>query len=96
MAYKIVYRSRAELDIWQIADYLADFPGAVARQFLLELKEGIEGLADLPLRHPVISPGAPYRKMMVGKYVVIYAVERDRREVLIMRVVHGKRDYQLG
>ncbi len=94
MIYKIVYTPYAERDIWEIADYLSDFSVTTARQFLLTLKAKIEELADLPLKYPMIDPGLPYRKMVVDKYVVLYIVDDDRQEVLIMRVVHDKRNYR--
>jgi len=94
MAYRIVYKAYAERDIWEIADYLSDHSMPAAVKFLQEVKRRIEGLADMPLMCPKIASHQDYRKMVVGNYVVAYIVNEQAKEVLIMRVVHGRRNYQ--
>ena len=94
MAYSIVYKAYAERDIWEIADYLSDHSMPAAVEFLQTVKKRIENLVDMPLIFPKISPHQDYRKMVVGSYVVLYIVNERAKEILIMRVVHGKRNYQ--
>ena len=94
MAYSIVYKAYAERDIWEIADYLSDHSIPAAVNFLQTVKKRIEDLIDMPLMCPKISPHQDYRKMVVGSYVVLYIVNEHAKEILIMRVVHGKRNYQ--
>ena len=94
MAYSIIYKAYAEQDIWEIADYLSDHSMPAAVEFLQAVKKRIEGLADMPLMCPKINPRQDYRKMLVGSYVVLYIVNEHTKEILIMRVVHGKRNYQ--
>jgi len=94
MAYKIIYKVYAERDIWEIADYLSDYSMDTAVNFLREVKRRIEGLADMPFMYPRISLFQEYRKMAVGDYVVIYIVNQQTKEILIIRVVHGKRNYR--
>ena len=94
MIYKIVYKPYAERDMWEIAAYLSDYSVPTAQNFLKKLKEKIEGLSEMPLRFPKINPHKEYRKMVVDKYVVVYLVDERRNQVLIVRVVHGMRNYQ--
>ena len=34
-----------------------------------------------------------YRKLVVANYVVLYEIEEKHKQVIIYRVVYGKRDY---
>ena len=94
MPYRIVYRAYAEKDIWEIADYLSDYSVSVAETFLSELRGKIERHTETPLIYPKIDLYKEYRKMVVGNYVVVYAFYEQTEEIAIIRVVHGKRNYQ--
>ena len=94
MEYSIVYKVYAERDIWEIADYLSDHSMPAAVEFLSEVKGRIEELLGAPLMYPKINSHQDYRKMVVGDYVVVYIVNEHNKEILIMRVTHGKRNYQ--
>ena len=94
MTYNIVYKAYAERDIWDIADYLSDHSITAAVNFLRETKKRIEALSDMPFMCPKINLHQDYRKMVVGSYVVVYAVNDQTMEVLIIRVVHGRRNYK--
>ncbi len=94
MAYKIVYKPYAERDLWETADYLADRSIPAAKHFLKKLKTTIEGLSEMPLRYPLINSNREYRKMSVPPYVVVYIVDERAKTVQIVRIVHGKRNYQ--
>ena len=93
MTYKIIYKPYAERDIWETADYLSEHSVSAAEMFLRSLKEKIEGLSEMPLRYPKIDSRQEYRKMPVDKYVVVYLVDEHQKQVLVMRVVHGMRNY---
>jgi len=94
MDYKIAYKALAERDIWEIADYLSDHSMPAAEKFLHDVKNSVEKLATMPLMYPKIVSHKDYRKIAVGDYVVLYIIDELAKEVLIMRVVHGKRNYQ--
>ena len=93
MTYDIVYTAYAERDIWQAADYLSDHSVTAAENFLRTVKDRIEGLVGTPLMYPKINHYQEYRKMPVGDYVVVYVVHERAGQILIFRVVHGKRNY---
>ena len=94
MAYKIIYKAYAERDIWEIANYLSDHSITTTEKFLHTLKKKIEELTETPFMYPKINPYQEYRKMVIDNYVVAYVVDEQAKQVLIIRVVHGKRDYQ--
>jgi len=91
----MAYKAYAERDIWEIADYLSEHSVSAAEEFLCEIKRKIESLAEMPLMCPKIASNQEYRKLVVGKYVVAYIANEQAKEVLIMRIVHGKRNYRL-
>jgi plasmid stabilization system protein ParE len=94
MAYKISYKAYAERDIWEIANYLSDYSISAAEKFLRTIKANISGLSEMPLRYPKVESNSEYRKMVVDKYVVLYIVEENPKKVLVMRIVHGMRNYK--
>ena len=94
MTYKIIYKPYAERDMWEIVDCLSEHSVSAAQKFLRKLKEKIEGLSEMPFRYPKINSQQEYRKMSVDKYVVAYLVDELQGHVLIIRVVHGMRNYQ--
>jgi plasmid stabilization system protein ParE len=80
--------------MWKIAASLSDYSVSAAQNLLIKLKEKIEGLSDMPFRFPKINPRQEYRGMVVDDYVVAYVVDERRNLVIIIRVVHGMRNYQ--
>ena len=94
MTYKIVYTAYAERDILEIADHLSDHSLPAAERFLRTVKDKNECLADMPLMYPKIEDYHEYRKMVAGNYIVLYEVNEQTKAVVILRVVHGKRDCQ--
>lgn len=91
MAFRVSPQVEAELDdIWfyiatesasvEVADRVVD---AITQQFLLLSKHPYSGRKRDDLR-----PGL--RSVTVGSYVVIYRIEKN--DVLILHVVHGRRD----
>lgn len=87
-----VHQSRqAEIDLWEIAEYIAtDKPSAAAR-FLDEVSETIELIRQFPrmgrMRDELL-PGL--RSLPVGNYIIFYRERNDTVE--IVRVIHGARD----
>jgi plasmid stabilization system protein ParE len=43
-------------------------------------------------REEDLGPG--YRSLAVGEYVIVYCVEDEDEDALILRVVHGRRDLE--
>ena len=96
MAYNIIYKAYSERDIGEIADYMSDHSMPAAIKFLQEIKDRIEGLVEMPFMYPKIVLHQDYLKVVVGDYVVVYIVNERTKEILIIRVVHEKRNYHEG
>ena len=99
MDYKVVVTLGAHEDIAEILRYLAetlDNKPAAAR-FADALEKNYDALAAFPYaceasRDPRLKQQG-YRKFVIDNYVGLYLVNDERREVAVMRLFYGKRDY---
>ena len=68
---------------------------AAALALAKKIKETIDSLAEFPERCPMIRDGElakqGYRMLVIGGYIAFYRVFES--EVLVYRVLHGKRNY---
>jgi toxin ParE1/3/4 len=96
MAHQVAPQASADLDnIWyyvandsgssEIADQVID--SITARLFLL----GGQPYLGRPRDDDF---GIGLRSFPVGEYVIVYLVEDEDKDVLILRVVHGRRDME--
>lgn len=87
---------RAELDLDDIWYHLATESGSIetANRLIDTISDRFVLLAGFPhmgrRRDHDFGPG--FRSLAVGEYVIIYCVED--KDVLILRVVHGRRDLE--
>ena len=94
MAHLIAPRAEADLDdIWL---YVARESGSmnVANRLLDAITDKFYFLSNFPYagRPRDLEFGAGTRSFPVGEYVILYCVEGE--DVFILRVVHGKRDFE--
>ena len=90
---KLVIRQRADADLDDIfAWILRDNPRAAA-EMVRRIRERIGQLATPGLAH-MGRPGlvAGTRELVVPPYNVVYKVDDDRGEVVILAIIHGARD----
>ena len=94
MAHRVAPRAETDLDdIWY---YVAKESGSIeiANRLIDTLTDRFFMLAVFPYvgraRDDDFGPGR--RSVAVGEYVIVYCVENV--EVLILRVVHGRRDLE--
>jgi toxin ParE1/3/4 len=93
--YPIKYMPSAEQDLTDIYDYVFLDDPVAAGNLLNQFDESISILAHFP--YSCISPSdirlqsLNYRILVVGNYLVFYAVIEDSVE--IRRIFHGKRKY---
>jgi toxin ParE1/3/4 len=92
---RIVFTIRAHTDLREIGDWIAKDSPRRAHSFVRELEAKCGRLASYPARYRVISdrPDASVRRCLHGDYVVLFDAETSPGEVLILRIVHGARDY---
>lgn len=88
---KIFVSEQADADLLQIFSYLGDRNPAVAEAVADEIDRKFENLSHSPFIGRERSRLAPeMRSIVVGMYVIFYAVGRDR--ITIVRVLDGRRD----
>lgn len=97
--YRIRYTPLAFEDLDEIDDYISITlanPGAA-----LALMDEIDISVSRLKRYPFIGSKVEdvclaakgYRKLVVGNYLIFHLVNEVQREVVIMRVIHGAREY---
>jgi plasmid stabilization system protein ParE len=93
MAYEIRYRPTALAQLDTIFTYLATHDQAAARRVLAYIKRTIGRLADFPYSaRPSDVPDIRELPIVRYPYIVFYAVDEEKREVLILRVRHTSQD----
>ncbi len=98
--YQIRYTPLAYADLDSIDSYIAEtLANPTAADHLMEkMERSIDRLKDFPYIGSEVGDAylaaKGYRKLVADNYIVFHLISEDRRTVLIMRVVHGAREYQ--
>lgn len=99
MTFSVVLTHAAEKDLQETVDYVAnvlDNPGA-AGGLVDSFAARIERLSKYPEAHPLAIDTylreRGVRVSTVGNYVMLYRVRKDERRVVILRFLHGRRDW---
>jgi len=92
--YKIIVKRAVYNDIDGIFNYIANELAEphTANNLCNSIEDAFESLQYLPLRFPLID-SQQIHKMPVGNYLVFYQVDEDAKEVRVVRVMHGRRDF---
>ena len=97
MQYKIIYSSESVEDLFKIYDYISNVqnePGN-ALKLIDTIRNGINKLDVLPLRHPVVS-FSPWKEIgiryLVKKHIIFYHVNEKKNTVNIIRIFSSKQD----
>jgi len=89
---RVLVHSSAESDLDRIADWIAkDNPRAAARM-VSKLYERISFLETDELAHmgrPGLVEGT--RELVESPYIIVYRVDEERKEVVVLSIVHGAR-----
>ena len=90
----VVVTAEAESDPEQIATYIAEQSIEIALNFVQELREKCESLADAPRGYPLVPryEHLGIRRRPFGNYSIFYRVGADVIEVV--HVLHGAHDYE--
>ncbi|NLK53162.1 MAG: type II toxin-antitoxin system RelE/ParE family toxin [Syntrophomonadaceae bacterium] len=63
-----------------------------------DIEKAILSLCDFPYRcqysRNEVLRDRGYRRLVIHKYVVLYAVDDDNKTVIVMRVFYGAMDYE--
>ena len=88
---RVVLSNQAEIDLEEIGDYIAEDNPVRAVSFVREMREHFQQIAKAPLAYtqrPELGDGV--RSCTHGNYLILFIP--DEREILVARVVHGRRD----
>lgn len=99
MAYRVSLAAPAETDAYSALERIRAAAPLHAERWLARLFEAIFSLDKLPTRCPVIPEakelGFPARHLLYGKgngvYRIIFHVQKDERDVRVLRIWHASR-----
>ncbi|MCL2404283.1 MAG: type II toxin-antitoxin system RelE/ParE family toxin [Defluviitaleaceae bacterium] len=99
MTYRVDISSRAEKEMWEIADYISfelDSPKA-AYDLLDEMGRQIDGLNLMPKRFALVSDVLLAQKgirfIPIKNYSVFYVVDEPTKIVTVISVMYSKRKW---
>ncbi len=100
MAYKLIRTDAFQRDLDAVIAYIAfsldNKPAAVS--LLEEIEKCYEGLEHMPLMyeacHDSYLKKLGYRKACIRNYILVYKVEEEAKTVHLMRLFHGRQDYE--
>lgn len=97
--YKVSFSRTALLEIRQIYSHISDkiLNSRSSKNTMKKLENKIELLKYAPKIYSQIekndSLGRRYRKMVLEKYIILYTIVENKREVYISHVLYSKSDY---
>lgn len=90
---RVVFTLRAERDLEESADFIAQDSPRRAASFVSELRGKALGLADAPRAFPLVPrfDASGVRRRVHGRFLILYRIDADT--VVILNIVHGAQDY---
>jgi plasmid stabilization system protein ParE len=93
MKYSIVISKMATRDMQRIRKFCDKTSPSTGEKVLMQINSAVCSLDYMPMRCPVCDTNPKYRRMVVeDRYLVFYAVQEKKHEVLIRRVFDGRMD----
>ncbi len=96
--YEIVFTDSANADLEEIYEYIHKKlkEENSAEDLIDSIENNILRLEKYPyscVEVNVKPHKRMYRKLVIDKYIVLYRVNEERKQVIIFNVIYGKRDY---
>jgi len=93
MAFQLIWSPSAQLDLKNIADFIAEDSPLAARRFIESLFQVVDRIADFPDSGRMVPEfGDPtIREVIRRPCRIVYRVDREKRAVEIVRVWHTAR-----
>lgn len=97
--YDIRFTGPASDDLYEIAQYIANDlrEPQTARALVKRIQKAVYELAELPMRHATVTDerlaALGIRKMLVESYLVFYTVSIEDQSVMVIRILHSRRDW---
>lgn len=91
---KVVITEAAKADLIGIGDFIRPHNPARAANFVEELLDHCQDLAELPQRHPLVPRYEHHgiRRCVQADYLIFYRVGNELVEVV--HILHGAQDYE--
>ena len=99
VTYQVSLSSEAKAALRNIREWLrANESDAVADKVVDAILDEIDGLATMPTRHgrvqEINNDEVIFRRVLKWSYKIIFVVDEDEIEVLVVDITHGKQDPQ--
>jgi toxin ParE1/3/4 len=100
LTYRIVITDLAEVDLRNIADYIANelLDPSTARKMIAKIAEAVFQLEQMPIRNGLVRDerlaASGIRHILVDSYIVFYVVSEKEENVTIIRILYGKRQWR--
>ena len=97
--YNIDITEPSERDIRKAVEYIdTELQNRIAAENLLDdIEKAILSLSDMTLRYPLVADkvleSQGFRFFPVNNYLLFYIVRKDRKTVVIERVMYKRRDW---
>ena len=97
--YEVIITERAKQELKEIYDYISKslMEENTADKLINKIEKELLQLEDIPEGFSVIEKyrkkDFEYRRLPINNYVAIYRIDTEKREVYIIRIVYGGRNY---
>lgn len=93
MAFHLIWSPSAQLDVKDIAAFIAEDSPSAAQRFVKRLFQAVEILADFPESGRIVPEldDPDIREVIRRPCRIVYRINRTRRTVEIVRVWHAAR-----
>jgi plasmid stabilization system protein ParE len=93
MAFKLIWSSSARFDLKDIATFIAEDSPSAAEQFVRNVFQAVERLADFPESGRIVPEfdDPTIREVIRKPCRIVYRIDRRKRTVEIARVWHAAR-----
>ena len=98
--YSVIIETTAKSDLRGLLRYITETlkEPVAAKRIYFSIKDKIENLYHMPQRHPLVRDealaGRGLRWMPAENYSVFYVINEENKKVNVLRVLHGRRDWQ--
>ena len=98
--YKVLMTEPAAIDLQSITRYIADelLEPVTAKKLVSKIKEAVVSLAKLPAPHTLVADerlaAQGVRKQIVENYIVFYVISEKNNTVMVIRILHSRRDWE--
>ncbi len=98
--YRLKITPKANEDLEYIYNYIANslFNEGAAENLMYEIEIGIMRLKQFPFSCSLVNDeilrGKGYRKLIIKNYIAFYIVDEIDKQVVIMRVLYGRKKYE--